>query len=79
MTFFFIIHINYYRLFLTLIQGLNLPKNKVRTVGTASLNLAEFASKAEGKELEISIPLTVSGNATEPRPSLFVSIFSNAT
>ncbi|KAK1384681.1 C2 NT-type domain-containing protein [Heracleum sosnowskyi] len=59
----------------TVLNGLNLRlKNKVPTVGTASLNLAEFASKAEGKELDISVPLTVSGNAAEPRPSLFISL-----
>lgn len=64
-------------MFLPLIQGQNLqPKNRVSTIGTASLNLAEFASKAEGIELDISVPLTVSGNADEPRPSLYVSIFS---
>lgn len=58
-----------------LIQGLNQRlKNKVPNIGTASLNLADFASKAEGKEFELSIPLTVSGTAAEPHPSLTVSI-----
>ncbi|XP_074379008.1 uncharacterized protein LOC141720476 isoform X1 [Apium graveolens] len=60
---------------LTVLNGQNLqPKNRVPPVGTASLNLAEFASKAEGKELDISVPLTVSGNAAEPRPLLFISL-----
>lgn len=57
------------------IQGLNRgqgPKNKVPVVGTASLNLAEYASAADQKEFELNIPLTLSGNATEPSPSLCV-------
>ncbi|KAL8095000.1 hypothetical protein AgCh_036486 [Apium graveolens] len=59
----------------TVFNGLNQRlKNKVPTIGTASLNLAEFASRAEGKEFEISIPLTVPGTAAEPRPSLFISL-----
>nr|GMD39660.1 uncharacterized protein LOC109182027 isoform X2 [Ipomoea batatas] len=35
-------------------------KNKVHTVGTAILNLAEFAAKAEEKEFSLNIPLAVS-------------------
>jgi hypothetical protein len=48
------------------------PKNKVPVVGTASLNLAEYASAADQKEFELNIPLTLSGSATEPSPSLCV-------
>lgn len=46
------------------------PKNKVLIVGTASLNLAEYASAADQKEFEINVPLTLSGGATEAYPSL---------
>ncbi|CAK9187072.1 unnamed protein product [Ilex paraguariensis] len=59
--------------------GLNLgPKTKVPAVGTASLNLADFACTVEEKEFEINIPLAVPnavpGNAAELRPSLCISI-----
>uniref|UniRef100_A0A5B7AAB2 Putative F26K24.5 protein n=1 Tax=Davidia involucrata TaxID=16924 RepID=A0A5B7AAB2_DAVIN len=58
----------------TVLNGLNQgPKNKVPVVGTASLNLAEFASKAEEKDFELNIPL-ISGGAAEPRPSLCISL-----
>lgn len=56
------------------IQGLNVgPKNKALTIGSASLNLAEFASATEEKEFELSIPLAVPGTAVEQQPSLCVS------
>ncbi|KAK3227047.1 hypothetical protein Dsin_006909 [Dipteronia sinensis] len=59
----------------TLFNGLNQgPKNKVPVVGTASLNLAEFASSAEQKEFELNIPLTLSNGSAEPRPSLCISL-----
>ncbi|XP_059628522.1 uncharacterized protein LOC132271220 isoform X2 [Cornus florida] len=50
------------------------PKNKLPVVASASLNLSDFASTAEGKELEISIPLTVLGASVECSPSLFISL-----
>lgn len=55
-------------------QGVNQgPKNKTMVVGTALLNLAEYASAAdEQKEFELNIPLTLSGSAAEPRPLLSV-------
>ena len=54
------------------VQGLNQgPKIKVPVVGTTSLNLAEFASKAEEKDFELNIPL-ISCSAAEPHPSLCV-------
>lgn len=57
----------------SLIQGSDSgPKNKVPVFGKASLNLSEFASSAEEKEIELNIPLIVSSGATEPRPSLHV-------
>ncbi|PSS04998.1 Origin recognition complex subunit like [Actinidia chinensis var. chinensis] len=59
----------------TVLNGLNhRPTNKVSAVGTASFNLAEFASVNEEKELEISIPLSIHGGCTEPNPSLCLSI-----
>ncbi|PWA98671.1 hypothetical protein CTI12_AA015430 [Artemisia annua] len=50
------------------------PKNKVPVFGKASLNLSEFASSAEEKEIELNIPLIVSSGATEPHPSLHISL-----
>ncbi|KAF3442767.1 hypothetical protein FNV43_RR16684 [Rhamnella rubrinervis] len=56
-------------------NGLNQgPKNKVPVVGTALVNLAEFVSAAEQKELELSIPLISSGGASEACPSLSISL-----
>lgn len=49
-----------------------MPKNKVHVIGTASLNLADYASLAEEKEFELDIPLTVPCGATEPCPTLHV-------
>ncbi|KAE8726498.1 pentatricopeptide repeat-containing family protein [Hibiscus syriacus] len=45
-------------------------KNKVPVVGTASLNLAEYALAAEQKEFELNIPLVLSTGAVEPGPQL---------
>nr|GME13423.1 uncharacterized protein LOC109182027 isoform X2 [Ipomoea batatas] len=49
-------------------------KNKVHTVGTAILNLAEFAAKAEEKEFSLNIPLAVSGSGSETRPALCICL-----
>ncbi|KAK1409873.1 hypothetical protein QVD17_36402 [Tagetes erecta] len=49
-------------------------KNKVIIIGTASLNLAEFVSAAEEKDLDLTIPLTTPCGATEPRPSLHIQL-----
>ncbi|CAL5356964.1 unnamed protein product [Camellia sinensis] len=58
----------------TVFNGLNLgSKIKVPVVGTASLNLAEFASKAEEKDFDLNIPL-ISGSAAEPHPSLCITL-----
>jgi len=48
------------------------PKNKVPGVGTATVNLAEFASAAEQKEFELRLPLMVFAGVAEPRPLLCV-------
>ncbi|XP_076881076.1 uncharacterized protein LOC143529089 [Bidens hawaiensis] len=50
------------------------PKNKIPIVGTASLNLAEYVSAAEEKDLDLTIPLTVSCGSTESAPSLHIQI-----
>ncbi|KAJ0771609.1 putative NT-type C2 domain-containing protein [Helianthus annuus] len=50
------------------------PKNKIPILGTASLNLAEFASAAEEKDLDLTIPLTISCGASEPGPSLHIQL-----
>ncbi|KAK9061497.1 hypothetical protein SSX86_018679 [Deinandra increscens subsp. villosa] len=59
----------------TVLNGLNLgPKNKIPIIGTASLNLTEFVSAAEEKDLDLIIPLTISCGATEPCPSLHIQL-----
>nr|GEY10361.1 hypothetical protein [Tanacetum cinerariifolium] len=59
----------------TVLNGLSPgPKNKVPVIGTASLNLAEFASAAEEKELDLAIPVSISNGATEPHPSLHIQL-----
>ncbi|KAL8132140.1 hypothetical protein AgCh_007872 [Apium graveolens] len=59
----------------TLLNGSNLgPKNKVPTIGTTTLNLAEYAYAAEGEEFELSLPLIVSGTAAEPQPLLRITL-----
>lgn len=59
----------------TVFNGLNQgPKGKVPVVGSASVNLAEFASASEQEELELNIPLTLAAGAAEPCPSLCVSL-----
>ncbi|KAF2289596.1 hypothetical protein GH714_037381 [Hevea brasiliensis] len=59
----------------TVFNGTNRgPKNKVPAVGTALLNLAEYASTAEQKELELSLPLLLPAGAAEPWPMLCVSL-----
>lgn len=52
-------------------NGLNRgQKSKTPVFGTASINLAEFASKSEEKDFELSIPLT----SAEPHPILHLSL-----
>ncbi|EYU38713.1 hypothetical protein MIMGU_mgv1a001770mg [Erythranthe guttata] len=59
----------------TLLHGQNSgPKNKISVVGTAALNIAEYASMAKEQETEIKIPLTVPNVATEQRPVLCISL-----
>lgn len=59
----------------TVFNGLNQGlKNKVPIVGVASLNLSEFASAAEQKEFELSIPLTLPGVSTDSPPLLSISL-----
>ncbi|KAA8539063.1 hypothetical protein F0562_025755 [Nyssa sinensis] len=59
----------------TVFNGLNEgTKNKLPVIATATLNLSEFASAAEDKELEINIPLIVSGCSIECSPSLLLAI-----
>ncbi|XP_022748143.1 uncharacterized protein LOC111297788, partial [Durio zibethinus] len=59
----------------SVLNGLNQgPKNKFPVVGTASLNLAEYASAAEQKEFELNVPLTLSTGAADPCSQLCISL-----
>ncbi|XP_045808256.1 uncharacterized protein LOC123902538 isoform X2 [Trifolium pratense] len=60
----------------TVFNGLNQrPKTKIPVVGTASLNLAEFASVIDQKDFDLSIPLTLpGGSSVEPSLSLTISM-----
>ncbi|KAK4432643.1 hypothetical protein Salat_1026500 [Sesamum alatum] len=59
----------------TVLHGMNQgAKNKIFVVGSASLNLAEYASKAEEQVTEVKIPLTVSSMAVERHPVLCISL-----
>ncbi|KAI4348861.1 hypothetical protein L6164_009530 [Bauhinia variegata] len=49
-------------------------KTKVPIVGTASVNLAEFACASDQKDFELNIPLTLPGGVVEPSPSLLISV-----
>jgi hypothetical protein len=51
------------------------PRNKVILVGTATLNLAEYASTAKEREAKIDVPLTVHNGTVEGTPLLHVSPF----
>ena len=61
-----------------MLQGLNQrSKTKVPVVGTAALNLADFASVVDQKDFDLNIPLTISGGSVESSsPSLSVCCFS---
>ncbi|KAM6547775.1 hypothetical protein CsatB_019451 [Cannabis sativa] len=59
----------------TVFNGLNQgSKNKIPVVGTALVNIAEFVSAAEEKELELNIPLTPCGGSSEPCPTLCLTL-----
>ncbi|PON98370.1 EEIG1/EHBP1 N-terminal domain containing protein [Trema orientale] len=59
----------------TVFNGLNQgPKNKIPIIGTALVNLAEFVSAAEQKELELNIPLTPCAGSSDPCPTLCLSL-----
>ncbi|KAJ1392763.1 NT-type C2 domain [Sesbania bispinosa] len=59
----------------TLFNGLNQkPKRKAPVVGTALLNIAEYASSTDSKDFDLNIPLTLPGGSVEPSPSLSISI-----
>lgn len=70
-------HLNSQNCSMSCFQGLNQgTKNKLSVIGTAALNLAEFTSVAEGKDLEINVPLSLLGAQAEHNPSLCVSAVS---
>lgn len=44
--------------------------NKVHAIGAASLNLAEYASAAENKEIQIRLPLKIKNAKSTTKPVL---------
>ncbi|XP_065856969.1 uncharacterized protein [Euphorbia lathyris] len=48
--------------------------NKVPTIGTAFLNLAEYASTAEPKELELRLPLSLHSGSLKPQVFFCISL-----
>ncbi|KAK7396783.1 hypothetical protein VNO78_17941 [Psophocarpus tetragonolobus] len=59
----------------TLFNALNQrTKSKVPAIGTALLNIAEFASSSDQKDFDLNIPLTLTGGSVELSPSLSISI-----
>ncbi|PPS04539.1 hypothetical protein GOBAR_AA16108 [Gossypium barbadense] len=60
----------------SVLNGLNQgAKNKFPLIiGTASMNLGEYASSSEQKEFELNVPLTVSAGATKPGLQLSISL-----
>lgn len=51
-------------------------KNKSTVIGSAALNLAEYASKTDEQVIEVKIPLTVSNIVHDHLPALSVSVSS---
>ncbi|KAL0410228.1 UNVERIFIED_CONTAM: hypothetical protein Slati_3612500 [Sesamum latifolium] len=59
----------------SILHGVNQgAKNKISIVGSAALNLAEYASKTDEQVIEIKIPVMFSGIAVERHPSLCISL-----
>ncbi|KAL5060397.1 hypothetical protein RYX36_032001 [Vicia faba] len=58
-----------------LFHGLNeKPKKKSVVVGTALLNIAEFANSSDENDFDSNIPLTLAGGSVQDSPSLCISI-----
>ncbi|OIW05177.1 hypothetical protein TanjilG_19808 [Lupinus angustifolius] len=49
-------------------------KSKALVIGTALLNIAEFASQADQRDFDLNIPLTLPSGSVEQSPSLCISI-----
>ncbi|ERM93669.1 uncharacterized protein LOC18421620 [Amborella trichopoda] len=59
----------------TILNGLNQgPKTKTSVIGTASMNLADYASPVEGSEIEIKLPFSSPGVSIESSPFLFCTL-----
>ncbi|OWM82600.1 uncharacterized protein LOC116208321 [Punica granatum] len=59
----------------TVFNGLDQgTKSKVPVIGTASVNLAEYASVEVQKEFELSIPLTIQNSSSDTPPLLSLSL-----
>ncbi|KAK4281742.1 hypothetical protein QN277_013200 [Acacia crassicarpa] len=59
----------------TVFNGLNQkPKSKVPVIGTALVNVAEFASVTDQKDFDLSIPLTPPGGSSESSATLCISM-----
>ncbi|CAL5194343.1 unnamed protein product [Lathyrus oleraceus] len=58
-----------------LFYGLNEKRKKKRVVvGTALLNIAEFANSTDENGFDLNIPLTIAGGSAQHSPSLCISI-----
>ncbi|KAK9190436.1 hypothetical protein WN943_019041 [Citrus x changshan-huyou] len=67
-------HVFPWELHFTIFNGLNQgQRQKVPAMGTATLNLAKYANSDKEKELQIKVPLTVSGDTIEGDPYLCLS------
>ncbi|CAN1277738.1 hypothetical protein LINPERPRIM_LOCUS16424 [Linum perenne] len=59
----------------TVFNGVNQgPKKKVSSIGTAMLNLAEFAARAEEKDFQLTLPLVRTSVPTDLQTSLSISL-----
>ncbi|KAI9090754.1 hypothetical protein K1719_028607 [Acacia pycnantha] len=59
----------------TVFNGLNQkPKSKVPVIGTALVNVAEFASVTDQKDFDLNIPLTPPGGSSESSATLCISM-----
>lgn len=52
------------------------PKKKRIVVGTALLNIAEFANSSDENDFDLNIPITIARGSAQDSPLLCVSPFN---